>query len=451
MQRADASARLAPSKPEKTAKAPRQKGAPQQTPRQKANPQQIGKPRQERALKTSAQIAQAAIGVLAKHGLSRVTHRSVAAEAGVPLAATTYHYAAKPDIIRAASTAILQHYVDALERTAEKYRRNADNAPSFREFVWRLLRKLAGDDRMMMMAWQEIGLDAVRGSESLALMREWHEQFYRLWIKIAHATKTTDPKNTARSGIDVIQGLLLMVCALSLSPAEINQVLVGNGEPSRFWARRQDGAGGQAATKSRSRKADETRGRILDAAIEILVAEGPGAIGYRAIAERARLTVAAPAYYFPTTASLLESAQRKLFEDSKTRYRDMMHALRPAEAHLADLTAATFIREATEFAQANLANFAIWIEAGRRQQLAPMVWSAIHDQDLAWRHILTAVPGARPPQPRDGILAQALFLGKLQRILSTGSKTSALAQIRTEFARDIAAIEAGRFWAQLAQ
>ena len=437
-QRADASDEPERSKPARA--------RPQRTPDEPAKLQKSDKPRQERARRTRELIAQAAIGVLAKQGLSRLTHRSVAAEAKVALAATTYYYAAKPDIIRASSAAILQHYVDALERTADNYRRNPDHAPPFREFVWRLLRKLARDDRMMMMAWQEISLDAVRGSDSLALMREWHEQFYRLWTNIARATKTADPKNAARSGIDTILGLLLMVCALSLTPEDIDAVLIGNGEPSRHWARLPEGTPSQTATKRRGRKADGTRERILDAAIQILTSDGPGAVGYRAIAERAGLTVAAPAYYFPTNASILEAAQRKLFGDSKVRYRDMLHALQPSEAHVADLTATIFIREATEYAQVNLANFAIWIEAGRRPQLAPMIWSAVSDQENAWRRVLTIAGGT--PRPCDGVLAQALFLGKLQRILSTGSSTAALAQVRPEFARDLAAIQAGCFWGQ---
>lgn len=433
MQRADVKDRPAPAKAAKR----RQAGSPQ-----------AAKQRQERARKTGARIAQAAIAVLAKQGLSRVTHRSVAIEAGVALAATTYYYATKSDIIRAASAAILQHYVDSFERTAERYRQNPGASPPFREFVWRQLRNVAVRDRMMMMAWQEISLDAVRGHDSLALMREWHGEINRLWIKIARAAKTPNPENTARSGVDLILGLLLMVCGLSLAPAEIDAVFAGNADPSRCWARLPEEAPRQAATGRSSRKADGTRERILDAAIEVLITEGPAAIGYRAIAERAHLTTTAPAYYFPTTAGLLEAAQRRLFEDSKARYRDMMHGARSAEANVADLTSAIFIREATEFAQVNLANFAIWVEAGRRPQLAPMVWSAVHDQDIAWRRHLTAARRGRQPLPRDGVLAQALFLGKLQRILSTGSDMTALAQIRTEFARDLGAIERGRFWAQ---
>ena len=105
MQRADVKDRPAPAKAAKR----RQAGSPQ-----------AAKQRQERARKTGARIAQAAIAVLAKQGLSRVTHRSVATEAGVSLAATTDDYATKADIIRAASAALLQHYVDSFERTAER-------------------------------------------------------------------------------------------------------------------------------------------------------------------------------------------------------------------------------------------------------------------------------------------------------------------------------------------
>lgn len=47
-------------------------------------------------------IARAAIAVVAKHGVERVTHRLVAAEAGVPLGSTTYHYATLDDLLAAA-------------------------------------------------------------------------------------------------------------------------------------------------------------------------------------------------------------------------------------------------------------------------------------------------------------------------------------------------------------
>ena len=55
-----------------------------------------------------AVITEAALSVIARVGPDGLTHRLVAAEAGLPLAATTYWFASKEDMVRAA----LQHAAD---------------------------------------------------------------------------------------------------------------------------------------------------------------------------------------------------------------------------------------------------------------------------------------------------------------------------------------------------
>lgn len=47
-------------------------------------------------------IARAAIAVVARRGIAGLTHRAVAAEAGVPLGSTTYHFATLDDLLTAA-------------------------------------------------------------------------------------------------------------------------------------------------------------------------------------------------------------------------------------------------------------------------------------------------------------------------------------------------------------
>jgi DNA-binding transcriptional regulator YbjK len=53
-------------------------------------------------------LTEAALAVIARVGPDGLTHRLVAAEAGLPLAATTYWFASKEDMVRAA----LQHAAD---------------------------------------------------------------------------------------------------------------------------------------------------------------------------------------------------------------------------------------------------------------------------------------------------------------------------------------------------
>src|SRR6218665_1316556 len=87
-----------------------------------------------RAARTKAKIANAVISVLAESGSSRLTHRLVAAAAGVPLAATTYHYATKRDMIADASQRLLDGFVRSFERAAQR-RRGGEGAIDLGGFV----------------------------------------------------------------------------------------------------------------------------------------------------------------------------------------------------------------------------------------------------------------------------------------------------------------------------
>ncbi|WP_051898845.1 TetR/AcrR family transcriptional regulator [Sciscionella sediminilitoris] len=63
-------------------------------------------------------IARAAIAVIAKHGVADLTHRKVAAEAGVPLGSTTYHFATLDDLLELALLRATQDNVAQVERWA---------------------------------------------------------------------------------------------------------------------------------------------------------------------------------------------------------------------------------------------------------------------------------------------------------------------------------------------
>ena len=396
--------------------------------------------KQERSAKTCRLLSQATVAVIAERGIAGVTHRLVAERAGVSLAATTYYYATKFDLLAEASNAILRGYVEAFARAAERYRGSPRTPGAFGGFVARLVRNAAGRHRDGTIAWAEIMLDAVRHGESLVLSREWNHAIDQLWRDIADATGVDDPAAVARSGIDTTIGLLLMTVALDLSEPQVDAVLVDGADPLEAW-RVDRTSVVETAQHPCGRKATETRQRILDAAIEIMISDGPTAMTYRSIARRAGLTAAAPSYHFRTMDDLLRAAQVSLFEDSKARYRAAVAGIdyRNLDIEsLADVTAVVFQREATEGGRRNLATYAIWLEAARRPELRPLVWSAIVDQYGAWRRLLAQLnPQTRPI---DGLIVQAIFVGKLVRILSTGSQTEDLARVRREFASDIGAL-----------
>ena len=85
------------------------------------------------------QIADAAIQLLATGGVRAITHRYVARTAQVSLAATTYYYDSKEEIVALASRRLLDAYTDAVRRAAGEIHLRHRHDRDFRSFVRRLL------------------------------------------------------------------------------------------------------------------------------------------------------------------------------------------------------------------------------------------------------------------------------------------------------------------------
>lgn len=395
--------------------------------------------KQERSQQRRARMVDAIVTIMAGHGIAGLTHRLVAREAGVSLAATTYYFDGKFDMVAAASDQILQGYAETFRRAA----RSGHNG-SVHHYVVRLLSNAVGRDRKGALCWNEIVLDAPRHPESLALAQAWFADLPAVWQEIARTTGSPDPQATARSAIDGMIGLLLMVLALGLTEAQVAAVLLSGASPLEIWAPPAP-ATVSPLTKP-GRKSAETRGRIIAAAIAILTSEGSAAVSYRTVADQAGLAPAGPAYHFPTMDSLLAAAQAQLFEESKQRYR--LAAAMETGPHdlerLIDRTAVVFLREVTAFADQNLANMSVWLEASRRPELRPMIWNSIADQIRSWKQVLERV-GARV-RPLDAMLPQCIFFGKMIRLLATGSPMQALETVRREFADDLTALAQQRYW-----
>lgn len=402
--------------------------------------------KQDRSIQRRAQIAEAAIEALALYGIAGLTHRLVARKAGVSLAATTYYFDSKFDIVAEAYRRTLQGYIEAFHRAAVRFKSEANGPVRFREFAARLVRNATSRDRIRALCWAEVTLDAHRHEESLVLTREWFEEMSGVWLEICQAAGLSCPAETSRSAIDLVIGLVLVTTSLGLTPDQVDLVLEGDANPLAAWNVPQLVPPETAPQRRESRKAAATREKIILAAIEALIEGGPDAVSYHAVASLAGIARAGPFYYFPTIDGLLAAAQQRLFEDSKQRYRVVAAEVGSDldVERLIDRTSTVLLREATEFAANNLASYAIWLQAARNPELRPMVWSAIADQYIAWRRLMAVLTPAQ--RPIDPLLLLSLFVGKHVRILSAGSPFEDLAMIRSEFARDIGGLVHSEFW-----
>jgi AcrR family transcriptional regulator len=399
--------------------------------------------RQKRSALRQQEIADAAIAVIGEQGLAAVTHKMVADRAGVSLAATTYYFETKNDIVAEASSQLLHHYAGSLARFAE--RRQAGPAVDFHAFFLRILANVAGGHRFDTLAWCEIMLDAARRDATRRLARSWFDRVHDLWLDIAALLGVADGERVARSGLDLCIGLFFVILPLALEEAEATAL------PFAGLRERPDAADAPVPARiaaRKGRKAAETRRRVLDAAIDIMAAEGPGGITYRAVADRAGLTRAAPTYHFPTIEGLIGEVQVELFERTKARYREGLAGLDRAalaEEQLVRHTAAILRREASDFGLLGLADLAIRLEAARHPAFRPIVRAHIEDQNRAWLRILRQLD-PESAAPAGAMILQALCIGKLIRIVATGGRRTDLDRLREELAYDIGAILSGTHW-----
>ncbi|MDX6638888.1 MAG: hypothetical protein QOJ01_2399, partial [Solirubrobacterales bacterium] len=126
-----------------------------------------------------AAIIDAAVQIIATRGLGAVTHRAVAREAKVPLAATTYYFASKEEILREALESLSRAEVERLEKLADSI---ADLA-SRDEAGLALSAALVPDSQEAPRAWLaqfEIYLEAARNPALRPAVEQRRQAFVNL-------------------------------------------------------------------------------------------------------------------------------------------------------------------------------------------------------------------------------------------------------------------------------
>jgi len=399
--------------------------------------------KQDRSRNRQRTIAEGAIAAISDHGIAGLTHRRVAEYAQVSLAATTYYYQTKNDIITDASHELLDQYVRAFRRFEERYAASSGGL-SFRDFALKLVANALGRHRAVTLAWCEITLNAAHEPELQALTRSWYRALVGIWQNIARLLGEDDVERAARSAIDVVVGFLFLLVPLGLSATDARRLLL-NG--SAAFAPDAALMGGPPPPGRTSKKAEATRERILRAAVEILMSGPKEPLTFRTVAERSGLTIPAPTYHFSSMSTLLNAAQMRLFAEAKTRYRLARGSIDYEAVDVdraIDLTATVFLREATEYRDLSLAAYPVYIQSSREPRLRPGLWSINAEQWQGWSRLMHSLH--RSSTPFDAWVMAALFTGKLIRVITTGATADELAATRDEFAYDLRTLVAGRHW-----
>jgi len=154
-------------------------------------------------------ILRATLRLIGARGADAVTHRAVAKEAGVPLAATTYYFASKEQLLE--QTLLLA----AREETERLGRLVGELAPlslTARDWATAVAGHISADvrqDPAKHVALFELGLEATRTAALRQEVAEWQAAHLRLAELGCHAVGSSEPELDARIVVAALTGLML--------------------------------------------------------------------------------------------------------------------------------------------------------------------------------------------------------------------------------------------------
>lgn len=157
-----------------------------------------------------AYLLEAALRVVADAGPEALTHRRVAQEAGLPLAATTYWFASKEELVAEAFALAAARDVARIEEVAAGLERDA--LPSGTDVAERLAALIARElhgERTNLLAGYALGLEAARRPGLRDTARAWTDAYRALVGTMLAAAGSTDPDRDAVLLVAAIDGLLL--------------------------------------------------------------------------------------------------------------------------------------------------------------------------------------------------------------------------------------------------
>jgi TetR/AcrR family transcriptional regulator, regulator of biofilm formation and stress response len=169
-----------------------------------------GPRRSERGEERRAAILEATVRLLATRGLGAVTHRAVAREARVPLAATTYYFDSKDELLAEALQVLAEAEVSRLSEVMGEIGGRIASEP--RKAVTVLAEALLPDGARAEQRWLaqfEIYLEAARNPALRPAIEHWRASFETLAESTLRAAGAPEPRKRAPLLVAGVNGILL--------------------------------------------------------------------------------------------------------------------------------------------------------------------------------------------------------------------------------------------------
>ena len=154
-------------------------------------------------------LLQTTLRLIAGEGIDAVSHRSVAAAAGVPLGSTTYWFSSRQDMLRQALEHFARLEIETLrERLGVVLGRRLSRKRLVDEFT-DLLAPQLGQARWRTVAQYALLNEAARQPELEPICREWTGAWQEALVEVFSSLGTVEPELEARMFLAMLDGLLL--------------------------------------------------------------------------------------------------------------------------------------------------------------------------------------------------------------------------------------------------
>jgi len=143
-------------------------------------------------------IVEAAVEVIAEHGVAGTTHRRIAAVADVPLGSLTYHFAGLDDLLAQA----FRRHAERMSRDYEAHFAGVSTRTGFIDAVTDLIHGLSDDDPRDWAVAYELYLAALRDPALRSVTELWMRSSRRVLERFVDPT-------TARGVDALIEGIVM--------------------------------------------------------------------------------------------------------------------------------------------------------------------------------------------------------------------------------------------------
>ena len=167
--------------------------------------------RAENSERVREAIVAATVRIVAREGVAAVTHRRLAAEAGVSLSSTTWHFATKGDILEAALRWTATREVARIAEIADRL-----GGAEFDPVAWAeelsdwLLEQVSGE-RDVAVALYRLQIELLGSPGAREVHREWGRGLRALGDRVLEQSATLTPELDIRLVVAALDGLRLSV------------------------------------------------------------------------------------------------------------------------------------------------------------------------------------------------------------------------------------------------